>query len=134
MRRALALTALLLLVGAGCGGGGGDNDPAQATSLVVTLWPNGENGDSISWDLLCDPAGGDHPDADAACAALGAVADPFGPLPPPERCEEIPGGDEAEALVAGRYRGRPVRARFARRNACVTPRWDRIAPVFPTGF
>ena len=131
MRQALALTALVMLLGAGCGGDG--EDPAREIDLVVTLWPNGENGDSISWDLLCEPTGGDHPDADAACAALTAVDDPFGPVPPPDRCAEIPGGDEAVALVEGRFRGRQVRARFARRNACVTPRWDRIAPVFSTG-
>ncbi len=131
MRQALALTTLVLLLGAGCGGD--SQDPARATSLVVTLWPNGESGDSLSWDLFCEPTGGDHPDADAACAALTAVDDPFGPVPPPDRCAEIPGGDDATALVEGQFRGRRVRARFARRNACVVPRWDRIAPVFSTG-
>jgi hypothetical protein len=36
-------------------------------------------------------------------------------------------------VIEGDYRGRSVRSRFSRENACVSPRWDRIAPVFPTG-
>ena len=77
-----------------------------AIDLTLTLWPNGEAGDSITWTLQCEPTGGDHPDPEAACAALTAVADPFGPVAPPERCAEIPGGDEDVAVLDGDYRGR----------------------------
>ena len=31
------------------------------------------------------------------------------------------------------YVGREVDSRFTRESACVSERWDRIAPVFPTG-
>jgi len=134
VRRALALTALIVLVQAGCGGGSGADTSAEAAiDLKVTLWPNGEAGDSITWTLECEPPGGDHPDPEAACAALTAVADPFGPVAPPDRCKEIPGGDEDVAVIDGDYRGRQVHSRFTRANACVSGRWDRIAPVFPTG-
>jgi hypothetical protein len=134
--RAVALTALLVLVLAGCGGGSTDagSETESAIDLTLTLWPNGETGDSITWTLQCDPPGGDHPDPEAACAALTAVADPFGPVAPPDRCKEIPGGDEAVATLEGDYRGREVQSRFTHENACVSGRWDRIAPVFPTGF
>jgi hypothetical protein len=136
VRRALALTALIVLAPAGCGGGGsgGETSAGAAIDLKVTLWPNGEAGDSITWTLQCEPAGGDHPDTGAACAALTAVDDPFGPAAPPRRCGEIPGGDEGIAVIDGDYRGREVHSRFTRENACVSGRWDRIAPVFPTGF
>ena len=136
MTRAVALTALITLALAGCGGGdagGGATTADAAIDLTVTLWPNGESGDSITWALQCEPPGGDHPDPEAACAALTAVADPFGPVAPPDRCEEIPGGEEDVAVVDGDYRGRKVHSRFTRANACVSGRWDRIAPVFPTG-
>jgi hypothetical protein len=135
VKPAVAVAAILVLVLAGCGGGKSEstNDEA-AIDLTVRLWPNGESGDSSTWTLRCEPAGGDHPDPDAACAALTAVDDPFGPLPPPKRCGEIPGGDEDVALIEGNYRGRKVRSRFSRETACVSPRWDRIAQVFPTGF
>jgi len=132
--RVVALAALITLFLAGCGGSDdGDTSTAAAIDLKVTLWPNGEAGDSITWTLECEPPGGDHPDPEAACAALTAVADPFGPVPPPDRCEEIPGSDEDVAVIAGDYRGRDVHSRFTRANACVSGRWDRIAPVFPTG-
>jgi len=135
VRPAVAVAAFLVLVLAGCGGGESDSTGDEAAiDLTVTLWPNGESGDSSRWMLRCEPTGGDHPDPDAACAALTAVADPFGPVPPPKRCAEIPGGDEDVAVIVGDYRGRKVHSRFSRANACVSPRWDRIAKVFPTGF
>ena len=134
MRPAAALAALVLLAG-GCGGGGGeDATTSSAIDLTVTVWPTGVNGDSAVWRLRCEPAGGDHPDPATACAALTAVKDPFGPLPPPERCMEIPESGPEVAKIDGTFRGRTVHASFSRANACVTPTWDRIAPVFTTGF
>ena len=62
MTRAVALTALITLLLAGCGGGAGNASPDSAIDLTLTLWPNGETGDSITWTLRCAPAGGDHPD------------------------------------------------------------------------
>ena len=134
MTRAVALTALTMLLLAGCGGGDDGGSSAEAAiNLKVTLWPNGEAGDSITWTLQCEPPGGDHPDPEAACAALTASADPFGQVAPPDRCKEIPGGEEDVAVIDGDYLGRQVHSRFTRANACVSGRWDRIAPVFPTG-
>ena len=136
MSRAVALAALIAILLAGCGGDDGDGSAGadSAIDLTLTLWPNGETGDSITWTLRCEPPGGDHPDPEAACAALAAVDDPFGPVAAPDRCEEIPGGAEDVAVLEGDYRGRQVRSRFTHANACVSSRWDRIAPVFPTGF
>lgn len=131
MSRALALTALTTLLLSGCGGGGGSAD--SAIDLRLTLWPDGDAGDSTTWTLRCDPVGGDHPDPTAACASLTAVADPFGPVAPPERCAEIPGGEDDVAVLEGDFRGRRVHSRFTRESACVAGRWNRIAPVFPTG-
>ena len=133
MRRAAALLALLLL--ASCGGGGGDGGGTTSKiDLTLTLWPSGVNGDSVTWQLQCEPTGGDHPDPAAACAALTSVRDPFGPVPPPARCKEIPESGPELAVLEGNFRGRKVRSTFSRASACVTPRWDRIAPVFPAGF
>ena len=135
MRRAAALLLLLVLV-AGCGGNGesGETNGTAAIDLTLTLWPTGVSGDSVVWRLQCEPTGGDHPDAAAACAALTSVKDPFGKLAPPPRCKEIPGSSPEVAVLEGEFRGRHVRSRFDRSSACVSGRWDRIAPVFPTGF
>ena len=130
----IVLACLVALALAGCGGrltGGGEKAKVDVT---VTVWPSGLLGDSVSWDLQCEPVGGNHPDKERACAAIAAVKDPFGPLPPPARCKEIPGGGPEVALVEGRYHGRKIESRYSRKNACVYNRWDRIAPVFPTGF
>jgi hypothetical protein len=132
VRRRAALLALIAIALAGCGGSG--EGGGSAIDLTLTLWPDGEAGDSITWTLRCEPTGGDHPDAERACAALTGVRDPFAAVPPPDRCEEIPGGEDDVAVLAGEFRGRRVDERFTRENACVSGRWDRIAPVFPTGF
>ena len=136
MRTAAALLAALALGLAGCGGGDDEEQVPEAAEidLTVTVWPDGTAGDSVSWRLTCEPVGGTHPDPEAACAALTAVPDPFGEVKPPDRCEDIPGGDDDIATLTGTFRGRPVDERFTRENACVSPRWDRIEPVFPTGF
>ena len=132
MRRAAAALLLLALL-AGCGGSGESSGDA-AIDLKLTLWPSGVNGDSVAWRLQCEPTGGDHPDPVAACAALASVEDPFGKLPPPPRGKESPGSSPEVALLEGTFRGRTVRSTFERSSACVAGRWDRIAPVFPTGF
>jgi hypothetical protein len=131
VRQRAALLTLALL--AGCGGGG-DGGGSSAIDLKLTLWPSGLNGDSVTWQLQCEPTGGDHPDPAAACAALTSVADPFAKVPPPARCTEIPGSSPEVAVLEGDFRGRRVRATFERANACVSGAWDRIAPVFPAGF
>ena len=131
---AAALAALAALALAGCGGSEAGDRRAARIDLTLTLWPTGVNGDSITWQLQCEPTGGDHPDAEAACTALTTTKDPFGPLAPPPRCKEIPGSSPEVALLEGDFRGRRVRSTFERSSACVAGRWDRIAPVFPTGF
>lgn len=133
MRKGAALLLLALVAGCGGGGGGGTSGNA-AIDLTLTLWPTGMNGDSVVWRLQCEPTGGDHPDAAAACAALTSVEDPFGKLAPPPRCKDIPGSSPEVAVLEGEFRGRHVRSRFDRSSACVSGRWDRIAPVFPSGF
>lgn len=130
---ALALAVTLL---AGCGGGGGSSDGAGShkADLKVTVWPNGLGGDDVSWQLQCDPVGGDHPDAEAACATLAALKAPFAKVKPTPRCDEIPGATPEVARVEGTYRGKTVDEMFDRSSGCVFERWDRLGPVFPTGF
>jgi len=132
VRVALALVVVLL---AGCGGGGSPDEAVVAkTDLKVTVWPNGLGGDETFWQLRCDPVGGDHPDAETACATLAALKDPFAKLKPTPRCEEIPGASPEVARLEGTYRGEKVDETFDRSSGCVFERWDRVAPVFPTGF
>jgi hypothetical protein len=69
--------------------------------------------------LTCDPAGGNHPRAAAACASLDTVGGDFGTLPPVSGkvCPMIFAPVTAEAT--GDYRGRSVRFVCTYNNRCV---------------
>jgi hypothetical protein len=45
-------------------------------------------------------------------------------------CTQIYGGEQ-EALVTGRFRGKPVRAPFTRKDGCEIARWSRVRFLFP---
>ncbi len=130
----LLCLGLVALVLAGCGGGDGAGGGKSEIDLRVTFYPNGVAGDSTTWTLQCVPVGGDHPDRDAACARLAALDDPFGKVKHVPRCDEIPGATPEVALIVGDFHGRLVEERFDRSSGCVFERWDRLGPVFPTGF
>lgn len=86
--------------------------------------------------LTCDPAGGNHPNADEACQALDAAAsgdrDPFAPVPPDQACTFIYGGPK-KATVNGTWRDEPVKATFSRTNGCEVARWDALKPLLDLG-
>ncbi|MET0693573.1 MAG: SSI family serine proteinase inhibitor, partial [Propionibacteriaceae bacterium] len=44
--------------------------PSNASESTLTVVYDDGNGKTSTWQLSCDPAGGDHPDPAAACAAL----------------------------------------------------------------
>lgn len=129
MRSALALGAVLLAVAA-CGTNeepatGGDASAAEGTSLDITV-VLAEGGTPVVYSLTCDPAGGDHPNPDAACAKLAdAGAKIFDPVPADQACTMIFGGPQT-ATITGTYDGAAVDAAFARSNGCEIDRWDAL--------
>ncbi|MGW6130285.1 SSI family serine proteinase inhibitor [Cellulomonas sp. NPDC055163] len=108
-------------------------DPAAApapsgASLTVMLDETG-SGDVRTMTLTCDPAGGDHPDPAAACAALAAAGPgAFDPPPGDTMCTQLFGGPQV-AVVEGTVGGVPVSARFTRTDGCEIGRWDALAPL-----
>ena len=103
-----------------------------ATSLQITIWPNGEgNAPKHSFTLKCAPVGGTMPGRRAACSKLAAMKAPFAPVRKGLVCTQIYGGP-AEALVTGRFRGTPVRARFNLRDGCEIGRWNRLSFILGT--
>jgi hypothetical protein len=104
----------------GVGGGG--------TEVTVTV----EADVTSAYTLTCDPTGGDHPDADAACAALLDAASqepsPLDAVPAEQLCTEIYGGDQT-AVIEGTVDGAPVSAELSRVNGCEISRWDALLPV-----
>ena len=108
-----------------------DSDPgtidlADTTDLRITV--DDGSGQVRTWRLTCDDAGGDHPDPQAACAALARMDAPFAPLPKDLLCTEIYGGPQT-AKVEGVYRGVPTLAEFRRTNGCEISRWDAYLAV-----
>ena len=140
MRRALAaLTLVAALTTAGCSGGEDTVtvEPADtptgtggaATELTIEVDETGA-GQARTFTLTCGPAGGDHPDPDAACRALedaGGVA-AFAPVPADMMCTEIYGGPQV-ARVTGTVDGESVDATFSRTDGCQIARWDALAPL-----
>lgn len=126
----------------GCGAGdtasgptaGTDEEdmPMPGTSLTVTVRPAGPASTPTVYTLTCDPPGGDHPDPQAACAALeeamAAPVNPLDPVPATQACTEIYGGDQT-ALVEGTIDGQAVRAEMSRVNGCEIARWDALVDV-----
>jgi len=105
--------------------------PARGPTDLTVVAGDG-SGTSTTWRLTCDPPGGDHPDAEAACAALaahGATALP--PVPKDQVCTMVYGGPQT-ATVTGTWRGERVSASFNRTNGCEISRWESLAALLPS--
>lgn len=133
----VAVAATLWLV-TGCGSMGaggvvtaeptpGSDVTAGGTELTIVVRDAPGKGER-TYTLECDPAGGDHPDPEAACQSLRVLKDPFTPVPPDAMCTEIYGGPQT-ATVTGTFRGEPVNAEFSRTNGCEIARWDSHAAL-----
>ncbi len=108
--------------------------PGDPVAADLTVSVDDGTGVRAEYTLTCEPVGGDHPDAEGACAALAAAGTGvFGPVPKDQMCTEIYGGPQT-AVVAGTLAGQPVTARFSRTNGCEISRWDALSAVFgPVG-
>ncbi len=94
-----------------------------ATALTVTL----TNGKPVTYHLTCNPTGGDHPNAQAACEqVLAAGPAAFKPVPPGTKCTQQYGGPQ-RATVTGTVNGTAVNASFSLSNGCEIARWDTLA-------
>jgi hypothetical protein len=127
------LLAAVLLLASGCGEQTGKvADPVTpaettgpTTELTITL---DDGAGPVTWTLTCDPPGGTHPDALAACAALAEMAAPFAPVPKDLMCTQVYAGPE-RAVVTGTWQGQLVQASFKRTDGCEVARWAKHAAV-----
>jgi len=119
----LGLTALV----AGCAG------PSVGTggSGLTIVYDEGRGGAVTTWKLTCDPIGGDHPDAEAACEALTQNAASALPAVPADRvCTQNIGGPQT-ASVTGRWNDADVESRFTLVNGCEIARWQALTGLLP---
>jgi Subtilisin inhibitor-like len=133
--RYLMLAALCVLAVAACGSVSSTGTakpshhaPAAKVSLNVVVTPS-PGAKPKDWTLRCDPTGGTHPDAKAACRQLLAAKNPFAPLPRGIMCPMIVSGPQ-KATVTGTFFGRHVDGRFSRLNGCASIRWSQLGHVF----
>ncbi|MEJ7635146.1 SSI family serine proteinase inhibitor [Aeromicrobium sp.] len=128
-RFAAALVALGLLLPAGCGKDADTGSSGPTTSLTITVITD-EGADPQTYELTCDPAGGDHPQPAEACKALDrAGADVFEPVSEDQACTQLFGGPQT-ATVTGTFDGDKVDAAFSRANGCEVDRWDQLGTTF----
>ena len=144
----LPLVALLALLTAcasgGTGSGSGAAAPttaapdaaagggiAQADNDLQIELDRGDGTEPESWTLTCVGfVEGSHPDAEAACAHLKTLDDPFAPLPTDVVCTEQYGGPQT-AHVIGRWNGDPVDLHLNRTDGCHISQWDALGPLLP---
>jgi hypothetical protein len=142
--------AVLLVAGAlmtGCGGsddgvttepapgstpsmtGTGPASDREGTHLTITLDETGK-GPARTFELTCDPPGGNHPNPHAACNALADAggAEAFQPPPGDLACTQVYGGPQT-ATVTGLVNGAAVSKAFSRTDGCGIARWDALAPL-----
>jgi Subtilisin inhibitor-like len=160
IRTGAAVLAVSLLVLGGCGGGDGSvtTEPSPppstvtappstaiptpgtgsttsttgSTRLTVALDETGE-GRARTFDLTCEPPGGNHPNPAAACEALRAAGG-AGAFQSPRKdvaCTEVYGGPET-ATVTGTVDGATVTMTFSRTDGCQISRWRQLAPLLGT--
>lgn len=147
------VTAAVAVLAAGCGGAGSGTAGAQASTAPsaaatpsatagapapaagptkLTVMATAESGTTVTWTLTCDPVGGDHPEAAAACAKLATVEPTvFEPVPADQGCTMIYGGPQT-AAVTGTWRGTAVDAAFKRTDGCEIARWEALVPLLPS--
>lgn len=80
------------------------------------------------WTLRCDPTGGTHPDAQAACRQLLAAKNPFAPIPRGIMCPMIAAGPQ-RATISGIFFGQHVASNFSQ-TGCEATRWSELGDVF----
>jgi hypothetical protein len=126
----LALTACgSVAAPSGSGGSGAAaSSPAAAprASLTITVL-NGPDKKISHWTLQCDPAGGTHPDAAQACAALLAVKNPFAPIRTGQECPMILASSRRVTFV-GTWYGTKV-DRTIIDGGCDLANWSRLGQV-----
>lgn len=129
VRRALLLLVAVAATLSACGKDADSGASSDATALTITVVAD-EGADPKTYELECDPAGGDHPQPTDACKALDAVgAEVFEPVAKDQMCTDIYGGPQT-ATVTGTYEGDDIDTEFNRTNGCEIDRWEQLGTTF----
>jgi hypothetical protein len=112
----------------GSSSGGGATAPAAAPKASLTITVENGPGRAIShWTLTCDPVGGTHPDAAAACHQLLALKNPFAPVKTGTECPMILASAK-EATFTGTWYGQKVNS-VIKDGGCDLGKWSQLNQV-----
>ncbi|WP_433655930.1 SSI family serine proteinase inhibitor [Nocardia sp. CA-128927] len=127
LRRTLA-TACLVAVALGLASCSDDDSKTPKSTLKLTVTPAAPGATPTTVTLTCEPTGGDHANAEAACAALAAVGGDFDKLTgdPNAVCTQV--FEPVDASVTGTWQGKQVDWRKVFGNKCELS--ARTTPVF----
>jgi hypothetical protein len=113
------------------GGPAAGGDIAPADDDLQVEFDSGDGTEPQTWTLSClGVVAGSHPDAEAACARLTTLKEPFAPIPDDVACTEQFGGPQT-AHVIGRWGGKPVDLDVSRVDGCHISQWDALVPLVP---
>jgi hypothetical protein len=117
--------------GPGTDSGAGGGTSQAENDLTIEVDP-GDGSEPESWTLTCvGSADGNHPDAEAACAHLEGLEEPFAPLPEDVICTEQFDGPQT-AHITGVWGGEPVDLELSRTDGCRIAQWDALVPLLPS--
>lgn len=131
--RAIAASSLIAVTGsvaiAACG-----TTPAPGTgaaakpkvSLHVTEMSTSHKA-TKHWTLTCDPTGGTHPNADAACKALQGIKNPFAKPAAGTNCPMIL-ANQPSFIISGTWHGQHV-SKTILDGGCSMATWNAINKV-----
>jgi hypothetical protein len=123
---AVCAAAVTACGSAQAGGSAAGGTHAARVSLTITV--DDHAGAPKRWTLRCDPTGGTHPDAAAACRVLLHARNPFGAIPKGTMCPMI-AADAKTATVKGTFFGKHVDTTFTQ-GGCQLLRWAKIGQIF----
>jgi hypothetical protein len=102
---------------------------ARAAKVSLAIQVTGKPGAKPEhWTLRCDPAGGTHPDPQAACNVLLHAKSPFAAVPDHVMCPMILAGTQT-ATIKGTWFGKHIDTTFDR-SGCGMLRWRKIGQIF----
>ncbi|MFI6166986.1 SSI family serine proteinase inhibitor [Nocardia sp. NPDC051052] len=127
LRRIFA-TACFVVVALGLASCSSDDPKTPKSTLNLTVTPAAPGSAPTHVTLTCEPTGGDHANAEAACTALAAVGGDFDKLTgdPTAVCVQV--YEPVDAAVTGTWQGKQVDWRKVFGNKCELS--ARTTPVF----
>lgn len=126
--RYLLIAAVCAAAATACGTAAAPAGSPAPAKVSLDIKVTGGSGGAHHWTLQCDPVGGSHPNAAAACAILLKAKDPFVALQKGIMCPNIP-VNAPMAEVSGIYFGQHVHTTITQ-GGCDGARWAKIGQIF----